>query len=131
MGALSWIMGVGVPTLAGAGLLVGAAFAWFRLPDIGHYLGLALACVGVAMLANARGFSDARALCNDAALRAEIASLRRDIDTAHEAQAFAVSQSRNLAAAEQSNRELADEIAAMPDDCLADADHVRRLLRVK
>lgn len=131
MGTLSWLTGVGIPSLVGFALLAGAAWAWFQIPALGKYIGLALACVGVAILANAKGFSDARALCNEAAARAELMSVRRDLDTAHEAQARAAGQAVALREAERINEELADEIAALPDDCVADDSHIKRLLRIR
>lgn len=131
MGALSWLTGVGLPTLTGIGLLIAAAFAWFKLPAIGKYFGLGLACLGVAMIANAKGFSDARALCKEASIRAELASVRRDLDAAHEANARAAGQAIQLAQAERTNKEMADEIASLPDSCIADGEHVRRLLGIR
>lgn len=131
MGALSWLTGVGLPTLAAFACFAGAAAAWFRIPLLGHYFGLGLACVGVALMANAKGFSDARAMCKADVLQAELMALRRDLDVSHEAQRFAAHQAIALANSERINKELADEIAAMPDVCVANDGHIERLLRLK
>jgi hypothetical protein len=133
MGALSWLTGVGVPTLAGIGLLAAAAFAWFRLPVLGKYAGLALACVGVAMIANARGFADARALCNEAAVRAELAQVRADLAHAQAAAKQAREIGDRLAAAEARNMELVNDIQnrPTPDGCRLSPDDLRRLLGIR
>jgi hypothetical protein len=127
MGALSWLTGVGLPTLAAFACFAGAAAAWFRIPVLGHYFGLALACVGVALIANAKGFSDARALCNDAALRSELANARRDLSIMAEAADKASELSSKLNEAEHRNAELARKITG---DCKlspADADRLRAI----
>jgi hypothetical protein len=128
MGALSWLTGVGLPTLVGFACILGSAAAWFRVPLVGKYLGLALACVGVALIANARGFSDARALCNDAALRAELANARRDLAITLEAADKASQLASQLTDAERKNDELARKITS---DCLLGDDNARRLQRIQ
>lgn len=137
MGFFSWFTGVGVPTAAGSGALIAAAVAYAYLPsvkwlpDIRTPVCVALVALGIWLIAYAQGVSDTRAECNEAGVRAELAAARRDIDTAHEAAAFAAGQSRKLAEAERINKGLADEIADIPDACIADDGHIRRLLRVK
>ena len=131
MGLLSWVTGVGLPSLIGFGLLGLAGWAWFQIPIIGKYLGLAGACVGVALLVSAVSFNEARNLCNELAVRAELASVRRDLDTAHEVAAKAAGQSVELAEAERINKELADEISRTPDTCIANSNHIKRLRSVK
>lgn len=117
MGALSWLTGVGLPTLAAFACFAGAAAAWFRLPILGHYFGLALACVGVALMANAKGYSDAREACNEAAVRAELQQVRRDLAIALGAADKANVLSEKLNEAERKNDELARKITGA---CLLD-----------
>lgn len=128
MGALSWITGIGLPTLAAFACFAGAAAAWFRIPVIGHYFGLALACVGVALIANAKGFSDARALCNDAALRAELANARRDLSIMADAADKASQLASQLTDAEHRNVELARKITG---NCLLGDDAARMLRNIR
>lgn len=131
MGALSWLTGVGLPTLAAFACFAGAAAAWFRIPVLGHYFGLALACVGVALMANAKGFSDARAMCNEAAVRAELAQVRADLAKTQRAEADALAKAGALSEAQRKNEELADAISRIPDVCIADDGHIKRLLGVR
>lgn len=133
MGALSWLTGVGLPTLAAFACFAGAAAAWFRVPVIGHYFGLALACVGVALIANAKGFSDAREMCNDAAIRAELAQTKRDLTIAQDVASQARELGDRLAAQEARNMEIVNELQSrpIPDDCRLSSDDVKRLLGVR
>lgn len=131
MGLLSWLTGVGLPSLVGFGLLGLAGWAWFQIPVLGKYLGLAGACVGVALLVSAVSFNEARKMCNELAVQAELAAVRRDLDTAHEASARAAGQSVKLAEAERRNKELAHEISKTPDTCVANSSHIKRLRSIK
>lgn len=127
MGALSWITGIGLPTLAAFACFAGAAAAWFRFPIIGKYIGLALACVGAALIANAKGFADARAQCQDAALRAELAQAKRDLAITAEAADKASELSGKLTEAERRNDDLARKLTG---SCLlspSDSDGLRRI----
>jgi hypothetical protein len=127
MGALSWLTGVGLPTLAAFACFAGAAAAWFRIPFLGHYFGLGLACVGVALMANAKGFSDARGLCNEAAVKAELAQVRADLAHLQAAASRADELSDKLTGAEKENAELARKLSSA---CLLnerDADGLRRI----
>jgi hypothetical protein len=128
MGAMSWLTGVGLPTLAAFACFAGAAAAWFRVPVLGHYFGLALACVGVALIANAKGFSDARALCNDAALRSELANARRDLSIMAQAADKASELSSKLNEAEQRNAELARQITG---SCVLNENEADRLRKIR
>lgn len=133
MGALSWITGVGLPTLAAFACFAGAAAAWFRIPVLGHYFGLALACVGVALIANAKGYSDAREACNEAAVRAELAQAKRDLAIAQEVANQARELGDRLAAQQARNLEIVNELQTRPvtDACRLSGDDVRRLLGVR
>ena len=131
MMTLAWITGVGIPSLVGVALLVGAGLAWFQLPVVGRHVGVIAACIGVYLLADANGVSKGLAECKEASLRAELAAVRRDLDQAHEAGARAHSQSLLLAESQRRNQELVDEIANIPDACIADGGHVKRLLGIK
>jgi hypothetical protein len=128
MGALSWLTGVGLPTLAAFACFAGAAAAWFRVPVLGHYFGLALACVGVALIANAKGFSDARDACKEAAVRAELAQARRDIAIMAEAADKASELSSRLNETEQRNADLARKLTG---SCLLNDDDARRLRDIR
>lgn len=133
MGALSWLTGVGLPTLAAFACFAGAAAAWFRIPVLGKYIGLALACVGVALIANAKGFNDARALCQEAAVRAELAQAKRDLAIAQEVANQARELGDRLAAQEARNMEVVNELQSRPvtDACRLSSDDVKRLLGVR
>ena len=128
MGALSWLTGVGLPMSVAFACFAGAAAAWFRVPFLGHYLGLALACVGVALVANAKGFSDARSLCNDAALRAELANARRDLSIMAEAADKASELAGKLTETERKNADLARKLTG---SCLLGDDNARRLRNIQ
>ena len=128
MGALSWLTGVGLPTLAAFACFAGAAAAWFRIPVLGHYFGLALACVGVALIANAKGFSDARGLCNDAALRAELANARRDLAIMADAADKASELAGKLNEQERKNADLARKLTG---SCLLGDDAARMLRDIR
>ncbi len=127
MGALSWLTGVGLPTLAAFACFAGAAAAWFRIPVLGHYFGLALCCVGVALIANAKGFSDARAQCNDAALRSELANARRDLSIMQEAADKASELSGKLTEAERRNEDLARKLVGNCPLSPTDAERLRAI----
>ena len=124
MGALSWLTGVGLPMSVAFACFAGAAAAWFRVPFLGHYLGLALACVGVALIANAKGFSDARSLCNDAAIRAELANALRDLSITQEAANKASELAGKLTETERHNADLARKLTG---SCLLDESSARKL----
>jgi hypothetical protein len=128
MGALSWLTGVGLPTLAAFACFAGAAAAWFRIPFLGHYFGLGLACVGVALMANAKGFSDARDLCNEAAVKAELAQVRADLAHLQAAAARADELSDKLNETERRNEELARKLTG---SCLLDDAQSRRLRDIR
>ncbi len=128
MGALSWITGIGLPTLAAFACFAGAAAAWFRIPVLGKYIGLALACVGVALIANAKGFADARALCQEAALRAELAQAKRDLQISQDAAKEAETLGNKLIESEQKNADLARKLTG---SCLLDAESARRLRELR
>lgn len=128
MGALSWLTGVGLPTLAAFACFAGAAAAWFRLPILGHYFGLALACVGVALMANAKGYSDARDACNEAAVRAELAQVRADLANLQNAAQRENILSDKLTAAEKRNEDLARKLTG---SCLLDDAQSRRLRDIR
>ena len=124
---MGWLTGIGLPTLAAFACFAGAAAAWFRIPVLGHYFGLALACVGVALIANAKGFSDARALCNDAALRAELANARRDLSIMAEAADKASQLANQLTEAERKNADLARKLTGNCRLSPADVDGLRNI----
>jgi hypothetical protein len=131
--AWGWLSGVGLPTIAGAAALAGAAYAWFRVPVIGQYMGLALCALGVGLLAYAGGYADARAACNDASLRTELAQARADLQAASNAEAQARELGARLNATEARNHELAHELANRPtsDACRAGDDDVGRLRNIR
>lgn len=133
MGTLSWLTGVGLPTLVALACFAGGVATWFRVPFLGKYIGLALACVGVALIANARGFSDARALCQEAALRAELKQVRADLSIAQSAAKQAHEMGDRLAAAEARNMEFVNELQnrPVPDACRLSGDDLRRLLNIR
>lgn len=127
MGMLSWITGVGFPTFAAFACFAGAIAAWFRVPVFGHYVGLALACVGVALVANAKGFSDAREMCNEAAVRAELAQAKRDLTIMSDAADRASELAKKLTDAERKNDEIARKLTGSCVLDERDADGLRRI----
>lgn len=131
--AYNWLAGIGLPLVLGCTLLAAAAYAWFRVPFFGHYAGLALAVVGVALIARASGYASARSDCHDATLRAELAQAKADLKNAQAAAAQAEELGARLSASEARNMELAHEIAnsPVPDQCRAGADDVDRLRAIR
>jgi hypothetical protein len=131
--AWDWLAGIGLPFFAGCALLAGAAYVWFRVPVFGHYGGLALAVIGVAMIARASGYASARADCKDATLRTELAQARADLRNAQNAALQAREIGDRLSQSEAKNMELAHELAQRPviDDCRADDGDVERLRAIR
>jgi hypothetical protein len=128
MGVLSWLTGVGLPSLVGFALLAAAAVAWLRIPVFGQYFGLVLACVGCLILGNARGFSDCLDSSKVNAIRAELANAKRDLAISQHSAELANSLHSKLSEAERRNAELASKITG---DCLLGDDNARRLQRIQ
>lgn len=133
MNALGWLLGIGLPSIVGMACFAGAAAAWFRVPVFGHYLGLALAMVGVGFLSYANGVSNTRAECQEAAVRAELAQVRADLAVAQSAAKQAREMGDRLSAAEARNMEIVHELQnrPVPDACRLSADDLKRLLGVR
>lgn len=131
--ALTWMLGIGLPTLVGFACFAGAVASWFRIPVIGHYLGLALAMLGVGFVAHASGYSAARQHCQEAAVRAELAQARADLAIAKAVAEQARELGDRLNVSEARNLELAHEIASRPVDdvCRLGADDIKRLLNIR
>lgn len=128
-----WLSGVGLPTIAGAAALASAAYAWFRVPVIGQYLGLSLCALGVGLISYGQGYANARAACHDASLRTELAQARADLKAAQSAAAQAREMGDRLNATEARNHELAHELANRPttDACRAGDDDIERLRNIR
>lgn len=124
MGVLSWLTGVGLPTLVGFALLGAAAVAWLRIPFFGHYFGLALACVGCLILGNAKGFSDCLESSKVNAIRNELMIAKRDLAISQDAAKEASVLSDKLIQSEQKNADLARKITG---SCLLDDASARKL----
>jgi hypothetical protein len=115
MNILSWITGIGIPSLVGFACLAGAVYAWFQIPVFGHWIGLGAAVLGVGLLAHASGYSSARADCQDASLRTELAQVRADLEKEKNARAADRKLGELLNQAEARNMELAHELATRPE----------------
>jgi hypothetical protein len=132
MTALGWIFGIGLPSIVGLACFAGAVAAWFRVPVLGHYIGLALALIGVGFVAHANGYSAAREACKEASVRAELAQAQADLSAAKAAAAQARDLGDRLNVSEARNLELAHALASrpIPDGCAlspADADGLRAI----
>ena len=125
MAVLGWLLGVGLPTLVGFALLGAAAVAWLRVPFFGHYLGLALACVGCLILGNAKGFSDCLESSKVNALRAELANAKRDLAITAEAADKASELAGKLTETERKNADLARKLTGSCVLSPADANRLR------
>lgn len=78
-GLWNLITGVGLPMLAGVGLIAAAVLVWFKIGgQIGHMIGAGLIAGAVALLARADGYASARADCQDSLLRGRVAQLEAD-----------------------------------------------------
>lgn len=122
IGLGQWVSGVGLPSLAAAACFAGAAFAWFRLPIAGHYVGAALLVVGVTLVARASGYAEARADCQSAQLRQSVESLEKNLE--------AVQGMMSEAAAIQAReRKSVEEARASFDDQKAIAHEILEELR--
>lgn len=133
MSALGWLLGIGLPSIVGVSCFAGAVAAWFRLPVFGHYVGLALAMIGVGFVAHASGYSSARQDCKEAAVRAELSQTKADLAHAQTAAKQARTLGDRLAAAEARNMEIVNELQnrPVPDACRLSGDDVGRLLGVR
>lgn len=124
-------------TLAGVALIVAGAFAWFRVPVFGKYVGLGLIVGGCWVLAEARGYARARDACKEAALRIELANVRADLNNAEYAAERAGELKIRLDLAERKNQELAHAIeldavkTPPPAACLLDRRSADRLRAIK
>lgn len=128
MSVISWITGIGIPSLIGFACLAGAAYAWFQIPVFGHWIGLAAALLGVGLLAHASGYSSARADCQDASLRSELAVARADLEHSREAAKRSLALADKLTQAEQRNDELARKITGA---CVLQQRDIDGLLRIR
>jgi len=132
MGLLSWITGIGLPTLLAVACFGGGAYAWFQVPVIGRYAGLVLVAIGTALAANASGYASGRAECQEAAVRAELAGARADIANLQAAAQKADELSDKLTEAERRNAEIVNELSQNRDNsCMLDDATAGRLLRLK
>lgn len=133
MSALGWLLGIGLPSVVGMACFAGAAAAWFRVPVFGHYVGLALAMIGVGFLAHANGYSAAREACQEAAVRTELKQVRADLEAAQAAAKQARALGERLAASEARNLEIVHELQSrpVPDVCRLDSRDVDRLLGIR
>jgi hypothetical protein len=133
MGLLSWLTGIGLPSLVGFACFAGAIAAWFRVPVLGHYIGLGLAMIGVGFLAHASGYSAAREACQEAAVRSELAQAKQDLAISQEAAKQAQQLGERLAASEARNMEIVNELAnrPVPDSCRLSGDDIKRLLGIR
>lgn len=131
MSIIGWLLGIGLPSIIGIACFAGAVAAWFRLPVFGHYVGLALAMIGVGLLAHANGYSAAREACQEAAVRAELKQARADLDAAQAAAKQARTLGDRLAALEARNMEIVHELQSVPDGCRLSGDDVKRLLGIR
>ena len=132
MNAFGWVFGIGLPSIVGAACFAGAVAAWLKVPVFGHYLGLALALIGVGFVAHANGYSAARAACKESAVRAELAQVRADLNAAKAAAAQARELGDRLNQSEARNMELVNALASrpVPDGCALspdDADSLRNI----
>lgn len=95
---------------------------------IGPKVALVLAVLGVGLLAYGSGYLRARANCQEAGLRSELATARADLEHSREAAKRSLALADKLTQAEQRNDELARKITGA---CVLQQRDIDGLLRIR
>jgi hypothetical protein len=94
---------------------------------IGPKVAIGLAIVVAGLLAYGTGYMRARASCQEASLRSELAAARADLEHAREAAEKASTLSKQLTQAERRNDELARKLTGSCILSPADSDRLRSI----
>lgn len=113
------------------------ALIGFFLGPVGRFLGMGMIAVAALGWAYSKGASNERGKCEAASLRAELATVRADLEKTRRAADNAKALGQMLTDAERRNQELSDAISDKPDEtpttdgCRVSDDARRRLRDIR